>query len=660
MQLQPDSDASDLLTTTWSYKIRSGPDEEGNYILFVDTDSYEAVHQSKLEAGAKPLKGGGAEEPAEDDDGFGFGDEISDTASEPGGSNMSEADEPEEPLGFGDTESVTDAPAPAPVAATAPVECTEAAETTADEVALDAQLAPTVATVAAERAGSAGTVGGGTGNNAAEAVALDAEEKAIKAERAANKEEAYKENLAQAAAKKAARVAEEAAQKAEEEARQAVLAEEQKLADELKAAEVEGEVLDEDTALGDIRESDRVPVAQTDVQKAAWDDQNTKLLDEKLPELMSQIKTDECNHEYWLSPDSSKFDNDSLAARRKKCIPTVKWLASALTYSFLHKDIENAAVELLQSRLAPELQNLQQFLPLKEMLKERAEELGELLATVHYEQHLKLKLSDKRVSRAFKFHPLVEGFDKVTNLLIVPQLKGGAYCNPRLLDYDRRERMDEMAALQVVLLSAHACDDGFQSTMKELATPFADVHNGGFTAAPPKSFMRPYNKGVSECDYRYDELPRAASQCKDGMRNMIVVRSVADLIGLVKAMSEKFGGLGGLKNPFALSDEQKADRNHLLLMNITVIYEDELTYSEMFGKEPTKDMVAEYTRKIQMLPRDRWNGSITKAIQLMTNDTVMKNEKVKVLAEVQVLFEYDKVIRGAMHDLYVGVSGFFC
>jgi ankyrin repeat protein len=482
---------------------------------------------------------------------------------------------------------------------------------------------------------------------------LDAEEEAIKVERAAKKEETYKENLAQAAAKKAARDAEEAAQKAEEDARLVVLNEEQKIADELKAAEeAGGEAVDESTILGDIRDSDRVAVAQSDLQKTVWDDKNDALRDEKLSELMSQIKTDECNHSYWLSEDSSEFDNDSLAARRRKSVATVKWLAEALKYSFLHEDIEAAATKLLQSRLTPQLQNLQQFLPLKEMLKERAEELGELLASVHAEQHLRLKLSDKRVQKAYKLHPLVEGFEKVTNLLIIDQLKGKGHCNPPLLDYEKPERMDEMAALQVILLSARAVNDAFQSTMKELAAPFADVHNGAFTAAPPKTFARPYNKGISETDYRYDELPRAASQCKDGVRNLIVVKSVADLLGLVKAMSDKFGGLGGLKNPFALSDVKKGERNHLLLMNIVVVYEDESTYEDMFTMSSTKTMVTEYTKKIQMLPRDRWNGSIDKAVHLMTNDAVMKKEKVKVLGEVQVLFEYDKVVRHAMHDLY--------
>ena len=131
--------------------------------------------------------------------------------------------------------------------------------------------------------------------------------------------------------------------------------------------------------------------------------------------------------------------------------------------------------------------------------------------------------------------------------------------------------------------------------------------------------------------------------------NLIVIKSVSDLLNLIKALSDRFNGLGKLKNPFSIPEEQQAQRSHLLLMNITVIYEDEKSYGETFSEDlqtkEIKDMLTTYKEKVQMLPQERWNSSIDKALTFMT-ETSLAIEPVRVTAEVQVLFSYDMIVRG--------------
>ena len=371
--------------------------------------------------------------------------------------------------------------------------------------------------------------------------------------------------------------------------------------------------------------------------------------------------------------------------------------------------LHNKVKKLLASRFAKELENMQQFEALKERLGVRCKELGTFLEVAHTEQLLKFKLSNKRVERFWKLHELAasptqkdkdvritpvlvlvlvlvlgqyrlrlpsasspgscaniarfdpfppvhtlepQGKPTLTNCDIIPGLNSGL----GMWDYKRPEQMGEMVAMQVVMLSARAANDQFQDAIKETIQPFTDITTSReFQAAPPKTFARPYNKGISEDDYRYESMPRGAGNCKDSVRNLICVKTGADLLGLIKALSDRFGGLGKLKNPYGYDDKRKESQCHLLLMNITIVFTDSKTYGKTFSTgsqtKKTKKMLEEYKGKLQMLPRDRWDASIDTALKFMT-ETSLASEPVRVLAEVQVLFSYDMIVREAMHDLY--------
>ena len=98
-----------------------------------------------------------------------------------------------------------------------------------------------------------------------------------------------------------------------------------------------------------------------------------------------------------------------------------------------------------------------------------------------------------------------KGKKVLTNCDLIPGLESGL----GVWDYDDPSQMGEMIAMQVVMLSARAANKNVQDAIKSTISKFTDISTKTeFQEAPPKTFARPYNKGSSEDDYRYCELPR--------------------------------------------------------------------------------------------------------------------------------------------------------
>lgn len=295
--------------------------------------------------------------------------------------------------------------------------------------------------------------------------------------------------------------------------------------------------------------------------------------------------------------------------------------------------------------------SLGQFAHLQKLLKKASATLGETLNASHRANYLSELLSESRLSNAddgtrfYRWHALVpKDRDKLSNCDVFPGLRDGK----GILNYSSCYQIEEMAALQVTLITAKLVNTRFQDAVKKVAEPFAVMEKSNFTS-DSKGFARANDKGESVKDYRYDKVPRAASNVKDGVRNIVVVKSVANLLGFVHALSKRFKGLGKLKNPFGESVEKQAEKDHCLPMNITVIFEAGPTFSDLLEEPKSKDLLEKYAKTIDCKSKERWGQSVKKALAFMQK---LGQTPVIVLGEVQVLFEIDCDIRKITHGMY--------
>lgn len=372
-----------------------------------------------------------------------------------------------------------------------------------------------------------------------------------------------------------------------------------------------------------------------------------------------------------MTSDQVADNEDEMAEHAKT------WLVNLLEHSYLDSKRKDGELKLKDSKLKESLFAAKDFVSrftdgghftkLQQMLHEKCAGLGTELAKSHLDHKLSMKLSEKRVRRNYEFHACVPRDAagnvlnpdnvKITNFDIIPELRDGL----GILSYDAVENMDEMAALQVILITAKLSNKRFQQAVQDVAGQYTNIDKETGKCAFPgsKAFPRAYSKGESVTDYRYDDKPRAAGNLKDGLRNLIVVRTVADLLGLINALSKRFGGLAKVKNPFGTSEAKQEERHHLLLMNITIVFEagpagggpGTITYSDLLAEPESVRLLEAYKATPQCDSTDRWEESVDQAQAFMA-ELGSRNKPVRVLAEVQVAFEIDFDVRDVMHYMY--------
>lgn len=212
------------------------------------------------------------------------------------------------------------------------------------------------------------------------------------------------------------------------------------------------------------------------------------------------------------------------------------------------------------------------------------------------------------------------------------------------LDFQHPPAMAERVALHTVLILNHLVNDAFQKKMEGLARKAGCK----FTGSHPKSYSRPLVKLYN--DYVNQKSPRAAF-ILDGIRCLLTGPGVLSLQSAIGEINEAFDGLIQIKNPFTLPPSEREDRNHLLLINITIIFDSKVTLAEYFKRPATIKLLADQRVHPDGEPYERWLEHYDLAVKILQSPA-LANVIVKVCGEIQLTFESVLIARAWMHYAY--------
>ena len=174
---------------------------------------------------------------------------------------------------------------------------------------------------------------------------------------------------------------------------------------------------------------------------------------------------------------------------------------------------------------------------------------------------------------------------------------------------------------------------------------------------PPLPACRSILKLFSEEDYLGGTSPRAA-YVLDGMRALLTGPTVEAVHAAMAEISLEFDGVAAVKNPFALSLPKREERAHLLLINMTVVFDAKLTMAELLADTGKVDAVVQrLLAKQDGQPRERRERGLTQAVAVLS-DASLAGMPVISCAEVQATFTAFGEARASMHYMYdVGRAG---
>jgi len=163
-----------------------------------------------------------------------------------------------------------------------------------------------------------------------------------------------------------------------------------------------------------------------------------------------------------------------------------------------------------------------------------------------------------------------------------------------------------------------------------------------------KTFTGPPSK-ASE-DYKKMARPRVACNL-DLVRCSVVARDVRSLFRLLKALRHAFGSFPKLNNVFGLNVDERAKRNHMVSLNLTVPFDTGMTYGEMSLDTTIQNEWNMYSTNPQEEPRERWERDVAAARELLITK-IHSSKPVKILCEVQIHLHMFTTYSKKMHDAY--------
>ena len=86
------------------------------------------------------------------------------------------------------------------------------------------------------------------------------------------------------------------------------------------------------------------------------------------------------------------------------------------------------------------------------------------------------------------------------------------------------------------------------------------------------------NKMDSKDDHRAKPKPRPAYNI-DLIRLLAMAMDHEMVLAFYAALLERFGGAGKVKNLFALAEDERADRFHLVSLMVTVVFDANMSYA---------------------------------------------------------------------------------
>eukprot|EP00588_Corethron_pennatum_P033435 CAMPEP_0194348694 /NCGR_PEP_ID=MMETSP0171-20130528/106672_1 /TAXON_ID=218684 /ORGANISM="Corethron pennatum, Strain L29A3" /LENGTH=737 /DNA_ID=CAMNT_0039116055 /DNA_START=64 /DNA_END=2273 /DNA_ORIENTATION=+ len=446
-------------------------------------------------------------------------------------------------------------------------------------------------------------------------------------------------------------------------------------------ARLQSEERGERGAFRNVRGSPKFPVAAPPSIRAEREKEREKLSAERSQQLLPGGALPE-SVQIWVDEKFTPWQEDD-EKFKKQGAAVIPWLIDAIASCHLDEAFEDAVKKLFKVRkFTLNLGYMEQWDPLRAALSEKVEQNSRAALEVFEKNNLGLNLSDEEVRSCWTKHPEVPKEKKdLSQCIVFPELKSGgkspkekkdlSQCivfpelksGGELLDYNSIPRMDEQVALIAMLLVATAINNEFLDRVHAATATLVQQQD----SPPPKGFPRANVK--AKTDYRSFSKPRTG-KCTDLIRVLLRVVSPYAQLEVIKALSKEFNGLCHLKNPFSLSVEKRASMGHLLITNITLIFNSTKTFGELLSDQGTLQKWEAFRGVPQGEPRERWERQVDLAIKFLSQKKLQR-EQVRLIGEVQIVLEdfhllrHDghhlyKVVRasnqGALYDDYAGVS----
>lgn len=334
----------------------------------------------------------------------------------------------------------------------------------------------------------------------------------------------------------------------------------------------------------------------------------------------------------------------------------VAWLIEALEHSGLHESIHSAATQLLATTFfTGNLGAMNQW----DVLQNGAEEaLGRLASKGRLEyEYDKHNLADQLASDTVDLLWGRENMPPSPHPVTQQHASGDLFTAFATgIEYDDPAKLGEHVAAVGYRILFALLNRRFQVAAESVVTTAAELlpsseSTAGYEGADAKGISRMLVK-INK-DYAGRASPRASS-VNDGLRCLLDGKSPADILSLIAAVDKVFKGHTlQMKNPFALPGEERAMRNHLLLINMTVVFcPDGVTFGSLL-LEPESKMLIERMRASAPpgMPADRWFRLFGQALAIISSPA-LKDKPAAVTAEVQITPSRFKEVRALAHGPY--------
>lgn len=342
-------------------------------------------------------------------------------------------------------------------------------------------------------------------------------------------------------------------------------------------------------------------------------------------------------------------DGETLIKQGK---PTTEWLIKALAIEPHKPKVSKLIRQLLAvDQYTGNLDFMQQWDPLVKGAEALLTWIGEFsLLPLFNQETLGQQLSDS-VLRPYIRYSLHAGIQaKPSQSYAVPAVV--AFLEA-LYDYKNYGAVPERMSLLPFLILAQLLQQRFKSAITRLfvSSSWCDVSVADV-------------KGASRCIVKmyadYYALPSPKGQwLLDLLRCLLVVPNVPGLYSSIEAVGERFGGYVQLKNPFSLPEGKRAERNHLLLLNGTIVYTSGVSIGELVNGTAADAVQAELMAgwKVSGEPMARWRNMVDSGFEVLRNEK-LASEPASLCAEVQFTLGAVAESRHEMHGPYdIGRAG---
>lgn len=334
--------------------------------------------------------------------------------------------------------------------------------------------------------------------------------------------------------------------------------------------------------------------------------------------------------------------------------PAVKWLLLAIKVAPHNAVVADMVRDLLGTQMfTGNLPVMEQWDPLYTGALEILEEIGNVaLKPIFDQNNLGASMNDKVLQEHIIYHHLSpKDGGKPSQRLASPaffDLLKDAY------DYTDYTALPERKALVAFLLLCSLVSGEFSDAIDALRASLGNWCSA--EVAGVKGFARCLVKLYAD----YYKLSSPRSQwVLDPLRCLLNGPNAVSMHAITAAISTHFGdGMLQCKNPFSLKEEKRADRNHLLLLHATIIFDAKKTIGAL-ANGPTADRVfaAFKADTSHGLPTSQWNMLVDGGVAFLRSKMLTK---VPAMVAAEIQFTMDAYMEGRtpMHWGYdIGRAG---